>query len=95
MIDWSKPLELRGNPVAYIGPMPSKELLVVLTHNNLLYRVNIKTGKVENFIDDTWKVQNVKPDWEKAFDQYCIEEDDDRTEEYIFKRGFELGRSWK
>lgn len=95
MIDWTKPIEWKGRPATFIGFLRGNSHVIIQTVNDLIYRVDSETGRVLNHSYENERVQNEKTDWEKAFEKYCLEEDKDRPEEYIFKRAFELGRDWK
>jgi hypothetical protein len=96
MIDWKQPLEWNGRPVTFIGCVPGvKQGIIHYSYGDLIYRVDLDTGRVlhTGYCENKY-VKNTVPEWKKAFDQYCIEEAEDRTEEYIFQRGFYYGRNW-
>jgi hypothetical protein len=95
MIDWSKPLVVKNFNninVTLVGTTLGGNVIIKNSSGTLI-EVEADTGRIldhRNFF-----VTNYKEPWREAFEQYCIEEEDDGTEEYIFKRGFELGRNWK
>ena len=95
MVDWNRPLEMSAlstKKVVLVGTAKNGNKLVE-SYNGAIYRAEPETGRVVNSGPERY-ITNVVEPWEEAFKQYCLEEVD-KTEEEIFRRGFEFGRDCK
>jgi hypothetical protein len=94
LVNWSRPIQLyhTKEKLHFVGwSCDDRTALVETTYSSVVYRANKNSGHIVG----VGHVCNIKEPWEKAFEQYKLEEPDDGTEEYIFKRGFEFGRNCK
>lgn len=92
MIDWNKPLEWRGEGIFFVGRLPKGAFAALYSYSWGLVTVCTITGAVKYNNTITYVTNKVEP-WEEAFKQYTATHHYDRAEEYIFKKGFEAGRS--